>query len=110
MGPIVSSSRSLPSTSRSRVRGLPYVVSETNCPFPNDFAAGFTPILAAYACFQDWDGIFMYTYNDNEPEDTHGGVVRGFFSIGNDPLKMAELAARARQRAMKYATWASLWP
>ena len=77
---------------RSRVHGLPYVVSETNCPFPNDFAAGFIPILAAYACFQDWDGIFLYTYNDNEPEDLHGGVVRGFFSIASDPVKMAELA------------------
>ncbi len=39
--------------SRSRVLGMPYIVSEINEPFPNDYAAEFIPILAAYGLLQD---------------------------------------------------------
>ena len=78
---------------RSKVKGLPYLVSETNCPFPNDFAAGFITILAAYGRFQDWDGIFLYTYNETQSDDAPlEGAIRSFFSIANDPIKMAETA------------------
>jgi hypothetical protein len=81
---------------RSRVEGMPYLVSETNCPFPNDFASGFIPILAAYARFQDWDGIFLYTYNESNAEDAPGDdAIRSFFAVASDPLKMAETAAGA---------------
>ena len=79
---------------RSCVQGLPYLVSETNCPFPNDFAAGFIPILAAYARFQDWDGIFLYTYNEANAEDAPADdAIRSFFAVASDPVKMAETAA-----------------
>lgn len=44
--------------SRSAVGGKPYIVSEVKHPFPAEFAAEGIPILAAYAAFQDWDGIF----------------------------------------------------
>ena len=45
-----------------RLAGKPYTVSETNHPFPNDWASEGIPILAAYAGFQDWDAIVMYTF------------------------------------------------
>ena len=80
--------------SRSKVKGLPYIVSETNAPFPNDTAAGFISILGAYARFQDWDGIFPYDYNrisvDDELVD---GRIFSFFATGSDPIKMAETVA-----------------
>jgi hypothetical protein len=80
--------------SRSKVKGLPYLVSETNLPFPNDFAAGFLPILAAYARFQDWDGIFLYTYDESfDGETVDEGEISTFFNISKDPVKMSESVA-----------------
>ncbi len=43
--------------SRTAFAGKPYTVSETNHPFPNEYASEGIPILAAYAGFQDWDMI-----------------------------------------------------
>lgn len=84
----------IPRVSRSKVKGLPYIVSETNAPFPNDTAAGFISILAAYARFQDWDGIFPYDYNRITTEDKLvEGEICTFFATGSDPVKMAETAA-----------------
>jgi len=48
--------------SRTAVANKPYTVSETNHPFPNQWASEGIPILASYAGFQDWDGIFFYTF------------------------------------------------
>ena len=45
--------------SRTSVAATPYTVSEVNNPFPNQFACEGTPILAAYACFQDWSSIVL---------------------------------------------------
>jgi len=80
--------------SRSAVAGKPYTVSEVNNPFPNDYAGEGIPILAAYGSFQDWDGIFWYTF---EPKiaahlDPYVGDP---FDISLDPVKMPELAAGA---------------
>lgn len=48
-----------------RVAGKPFTVSEYNHPFPNYFGAEGQPMLRAYGAFQDWDGVFEYTYNHN---------------------------------------------
>lgn len=48
--------------SRSAIAGKPYTVSEVNNPFPNDYGGEGIPVLAAYGSFQDWDGIFWYTF------------------------------------------------
>src|ERR1043165_3144237 len=50
--------------SRTAVAGKPYTVSETNHPFPNEYASEGIPILAAYAAFQDWD---IFARNPFEP-------------------------------------------
>jgi hypothetical protein len=55
--------------SRTAVAGKPYTVSEVNNPFPNDWASEGIPILAAYADFQDWDGIFWYTFEPKASPD-----------------------------------------
>jgi hypothetical protein len=80
--------------SRSAVAGKPYTVSEVNNPFPNDYAGEGIPILAAYGSFQDWDGIFWYTFElkiSEHPEPYIGDP----FDISLDPVKMPELAAGA---------------
>ncbi len=80
--------------SRSAVAGKPYIVSEVNHPFPNEYACEGIPILAAYAAFQDWDGIFWYTLAHNEVA-TLAPVIAGHFDLARDPVKVAQLAAGA---------------
>lgn len=45
-----------------REAGKPYLVSEFNQPYPNRQGAEIDPITAAFASFQDWDGLAHYSY------------------------------------------------
>jgi hypothetical protein len=70
-----------------RVAGLPFTVSEYNHPAPNTYAAEGFPMLASFGAFQDWDGLFTFTYSHNtdfEPQRLHS-----FFDIKGDPGKLA---------------------
>ncbi|UFU02845.1 hypothetical protein LQF12_15375 [Ruania suaedae] len=80
--------------SRSPVAGKPFTVSEVNHPNPNEHAAEMIPILAAYAAFQDWDGIFFYTF-EPKLQGQHSGTVADHFDLTLDPVKMPQLAAGA---------------
>jgi len=80
--------------SRSAATGKPYTVSETNHPFPNEYACEGIAILAAYAAFHDWDGVFFYTFEHKAP----GGWeprMPSHFEIRPDPVKMTNIAAAA---------------
>ncbi len=80
--------------SRSAVAGKPYTVSETNHPYPNEYAAEGFVILGAYALLQDWDGIYFYTFEHDDP--THWKTkLPNYFDIQHDPAKMAGIAAGA---------------
>lgn len=80
--------------SRSPVAGKPYTVSEVNHPNPNEYACEMIPILASYAAFQDWDGVFFYTF---EPKigDQWQPYVADNFDITLDPVKMVQMAVGA---------------
>jgi hypothetical protein len=80
--------------SRSAVAGKPYTVSETNHPFPNEYACEGIGILAAYSAFHDWDGTFFYTFEHKKPEGWQKKMP-GHFDIRPDPVKMTNLAACA---------------
>ncbi len=80
--------------SRSAIAGKPYIVSEVNNPFPNDYAGEGIPILAAYGALQDWDGIFWYTF-EPKIDPAWKPYVGDPFDISLDPVKMPELAAGA---------------
>ncbi|UCC99143.1 MAG: hypothetical protein JSW66_04500 [Phycisphaerales bacterium] len=80
--------------SRSAVAGKPYTVSETNHPFPNEYACEGIGILAAYAAFHDWDGIFFYTFEHKNPQEWQTRIP-GHFDIRPDPVKITNLAACA---------------
>ena len=65
-------------TSRAAA-GVPYTVSEYNNPYPNRYGTEGLLLLHAYGAFQDWDGIFAYSYDnraDSEPDH-----VEYFFSL-----------------------------
>ena len=80
--------------SRTAVTGKPYTVSEVNNAFPNDWDSEGIPILAAYGGFQDWDGIFFYTFEPKASPDWNP-YIGDPFDISLDPVKMPELAAGA---------------
>jgi hypothetical protein len=60
----------------AREFGRPYTVSEFNQPWPNRQAAEIVPTLAAFAAFQDWDGIMHFAYAHNREWDSK--VPNGF--------------------------------
>ena len=78
--------------SRSAKEGIPFIVTETNHPFPNEYACEGIPILGAYGLLQDWDGIFYYTLSHRAPHDWHTSMPNPY-SIVTDPVKMANFAA-----------------
>lgn len=80
---------------RSAVRGRPYIVSETNHPFPNEHASEGILSLGAYAALQDWDGIYWYTYGHAPFDDSTPRHVAGFFDLHADPVKMSQIALGA---------------
>ncbi|HLK64541.1 MAG TPA: hypothetical protein VKU19_13950 [Bryobacteraceae bacterium] len=80
--------------SRTAFAGKPYTVSETNHPFPNDWASEGIPTIAAYGSFQDWDAIIMYTFEPKLAADWKP-YVGDPFDISLDPVRMTEMAAGA---------------
>lgn len=80
--------------SRSAVAGKPYTVSETNHPAPNEYACEGVGILAAYAAFHDWDGVFFYTFEHKDPREWKPRMP-SHFEIRPDPVKMMNIAAGA---------------
>ncbi len=80
--------------SRTAFAGKPYLVSEVNHPFPNEYASEGIPILAAYAALQDWDGVFWYTFEPKLARDWPP-LIGDPYDISLDPVKMPQLAAGA---------------
>ncbi|CAA9225728.1 MAG: GH148 [uncultured Chloroflexi bacterium] len=84
--------------SRSAVAGKPYVVSEINESFPNDYAAEALPLLAAYGCLQDWDGFFWHSYTGGHFDWAHIWQEQSLphhLRLSSDPMKMSQMAAGA---------------
>jgi hypothetical protein len=79
---------------RTAFAGKPYTVSETNHPFPNEYAAEGIPILAAYAGFQDWDMCVMYTFEPKKDPNWQP-YVGDAWDISLDPVRMTAMAAGA---------------
>lgn len=54
----------------AREQGKPYTISEFNQPWPNRQAAEIVPTLAAFAAFQDWDGLMQFAYSHSRNWDS----------------------------------------
>ena len=80
---------------RYRLASKPFTVSEYNHPAPNDYQAECVPMLAAFAAWQDWDGIYLFDYHD-AADKWDGDRIRGFFAVNSNPAKMTLLPAAAR--------------
>ena len=81
---------------RSAVLGKPFAVTEYNHPFPSEYGCEAPLLLAALASLQDWDALFLYTLCHGWDEKTLGGnEITGFFDVGSEPSKMAQVPAAA---------------
>ena len=76
----------------ARQAGRPYTISEFNQPWPNTHGAEINPSLAAFASFQDWDGIIHFAYSHGRNWDD--GVPNGF-NINGDWTKFPLLGQSA---------------
>ena len=76
-----------------RMKGKPFVMTEWNSGQPNDFGSESLPMIAAYAAWQDWAGIYLFDYHSSGTYDRNG--FKGFFSIDSHPAKMATAPAAA---------------
>ncbi len=76
-----------------RVLGKPFTLSEYNHPQPSRFGAEGFPMIAAFGAFQDWDGIFVFTWSHDR--DYRPGRITGYFDIKGDPARLVHMAACA---------------
>lgn len=79
---------------RTPIKGRPFTISETNHPFPHEYACEGYPILTAYALFHDWDGIYWFNFGHGRRNSPNDGIQKnGWFDYSNDPVKMTNLYA-----------------
>jgi hypothetical protein len=75
-----------------RGHGKPFTVSEYDHPAPNDHTAEMFPMLASFAAFQDWDGIYQFSYGGGDWDRRR---ISGYFSMNGHPGKLAFLPIAA---------------
>ena len=76
---------------RTPVEGHPFTISETNHPFPHQYACEGLPILSAYALFQDWDGLLWFDWG---PGRIRPGAGR------RSGIRIWERPAQVRERSL----------
>jgi hypothetical protein len=81
--------------SNLRVAGKPYTVSEYQHSLPNSYAAEAALLIAAYGALQDWDGIYLFTYEAGSGGAWDSDYFGGFFQTNFNPGAMANLAVAA---------------
>lgn len=69
-----------------RVAGKPFTVSEYDHPAPNFYSAEMFPMLASFAAFQDWDGLYQFDYGNTHSDD---GRISSYFTMRSHPAKVA---------------------
>jgi hypothetical protein len=79
---------------RSPMAGKPFVISETNHPYPHRYSVEGLPILTAYAMLHDWDGLIFHEWGQGGYESGEASVSipkTGWFHLSADPSKVASL-------------------
>jgi len=76
------------SIASSSVAGKPMISPEFNFPWPIEFRAECLPLMAAYACLQDWDGLLFFCYSPRRK-------ALEMFGNQSDPVRWGEFPAAA---------------
>ncbi len=71
-----------------RMADTPFTVSEYDHPAPNDYAAELFPMLASFGAFQDWDGLYQFTYSSRK-EGYDEAKIKSYFELCCHPGKKA---------------------
>lgn len=71
----------------TRIYGKPFTVSEFDYANPNRFRAVGPAFMAAYAAFQDWDGLWQFAYGHSSRIVKNEDTYYGFFDIAADLTK-----------------------
>jgi len=85
---LAATSNPLTAIASSTVVGKPMISPEFNWPWPIQYRGECLPMMAAYACLQDWDGLLFFAYR---PE----GQKLEWFASHSDPVRWGEFPAAA---------------
>ncbi|MFP4015300.1 MAG: hypothetical protein ACLFVQ_14530 [Chitinispirillaceae bacterium] len=55
------------SKSYFKVDGKPFIITEWNHCYPNEYVLESVPLMAAYGALQGWDGVLQFDYNHHVP-------------------------------------------
>ena len=77
-----------------RLTGKPYTISEYNHPFPNRYQSEGILFLAAYAAFQDVDGLMFYDYSGES--NWTDNFITSYFDQHRNPAMMALMPSCSR--------------
>ncbi|TWT79270.1 hypothetical protein CA13_06680 [Planctomycetes bacterium CA13] len=80
---------------RTPMVGKPFVISETNHPYPHRYAVEGFPIAAAYAMLHDWDGIVFHEFGRGVYDHPNAIEKNGWFRLSSDPMKINEMMVSA---------------
>jgi len=85
---LVRTSNPMTNIASSTVVGKPMISPEFNWPWPIEYRAECLPMMAAYACLQDWDGLLFFAYNPD-------GRALEMFGNQSDPVRWGQFPAAA---------------
>ena len=85
---IAKTANPMTNVASSTVVGKPMIVPEFNFPWPIEYRAECLPMMAAYACLQDWDGLLFFAYSPT-------GQTLQMFSNQSDPVRWGQFPAAA---------------
>ena len=70
---------------RQQMEGMPFIVTEWNNCWMNEWIAEAPMLMAAYGSMQDWDGLLQFDYSGGD----WAPRMAGSFDVGNKPHVMA---------------------
>lgn len=70
---------------RQQIEGMPFIVTEWNNCWMNEWIAEAPVLMAAYGSMQDWDGLLQFDYSGGD----WAPRMEGSFNVGNKPHVMA---------------------
>ena len=85
---LAKASNPITNIASSTVVGKPMISPEFNWPWPIQYRAECLPMMAAYACLQDWDGLLFFAYRPT-------GQTLEWFCNQSDPVRWGTFPAAA---------------